>query len=53
MYLTWGGSVQRLVTRGAGGGQSTMLYVGLARRFMHMCLHEKRKAMAVEKVGGG
>jgi hypothetical protein len=28
-------------------------YVSLARGFMHTCLHEKGKAMAVEKVGGG
>jgi hypothetical protein len=30
-----------------------MFYVGFARGFVHMCLHEKGKAMAVEKVGGG
>jgi hypothetical protein len=30
-----------------------MFYVGLARGFMHTCLHEKGKAKAVEKVDGG
>jgi hypothetical protein len=28
-------------------------YASLARGFMHMCLHEKGKAKAVDKVGGG
>jgi hypothetical protein len=31
----------------------TRFHVGLARGFMCMCLHEKGKAKAVEKVGGG
>jgi hypothetical protein len=34
-------------------GQSARFYVGLARGFVHTCLHEKGKAKAVEKVGGG
>jgi hypothetical protein len=45
---------------GPGGGQlakssiqSARFYVGLARGFMDTCPHEKGKAKAVEKVGGG
>jgi hypothetical protein len=45
---------------GPGGSQSAKspgrparFYVGLARGFMPTCLHEKGKAKAVEKVGGG
>jgi hypothetical protein len=29
-----------------------MFYIGLARGFMHMCLHEKEKVKTIEKVGG-
>jgi hypothetical protein len=60
MYLTRGGSVQRLLTSGPRGGwpakspgRPARFYVGLARSFVHTCLHEKEKAKAVEKVGGG
>jgi hypothetical protein len=52
MYLTCGGSVQRPLTSWPSGWLARF-YVGLARDFMHMCLHEKGKAKAVEKVGGG
>jgi hypothetical protein len=45
---------------GPGGGwlakspyQPTRFYVGLARGFMHMSLHVKGNAKAVEKVGRG
>jgi hypothetical protein len=45
---------------GLGGGRPakspsrpTRFYVSLARGFMHMCLHEKGKAKAVEIIGGG
>jgi hypothetical protein len=38
---------------GPGGGLSARFYVNLARGFVHTCLHEKGKAKAVEKVGGG
>jgi hypothetical protein len=38
---------------GPAGGRPASLYIGLARDFMHMCLHEKRKAKVVDKVGGG
>jgi hypothetical protein len=34
-------------------GLLAMFYVGLARGFMHTCPHQKGKAKAVEKVGGG
>jgi hypothetical protein len=37
----------------ARGGRSARFYVGLARGFMHTCLHEKGKAKVVDKVGGG
>jgi hypothetical protein len=53
--------VQKPLTSGAGGwpaGQipwpaGQVFFVGLARCFVHTCLHEKGKAKAVEKVGGG
>jgi hypothetical protein len=52
--------VQRPLSSGTKGGQPakslgrpTRFYVGLARNFVHMCLHEKGKAKAVDKVGGG
>jgi hypothetical protein len=47
--------VQRPLTSGPRGvpGWPTNFCVGLARGFLDMCLHEKGKAMAVEKVGGG
>jgi hypothetical protein len=45
---------------GLGGGQPVKspgrparFYVGLARSFVHTCLHKKGKDKAVEKVGGG
>jgi hypothetical protein len=38
---------------GPGSGRLAMFYVSLARGFVHTCLHEKEKAKAVEKVGGG
>jgi hypothetical protein len=45
---------------GPGGGPLTKspgrpawFYVGLARGFVHTCLHEKGKAKVVEKVSGG
>jgi hypothetical protein len=38
---------------GSGGGQSARFYVGLVHGFVHTCLHEKGKVMAVDKVGGG
>jgi hypothetical protein len=38
---------------GPGAGRPVRFYVGLARGFVHMCLHEKGKVKAVEKVGGG
>jgi hypothetical protein len=34
-------------------GRSANFCVNLARGFLDTCLHEKGKAMAVEKVGGG
>jgi hypothetical protein len=34
-------------------GRPTRFCVGLARDFMHTCLHEKGKSKAVEKVGAG
>jgi hypothetical protein len=37
----------------AQGVASQPGFVGLARGFMHTCLHEKEKAKEVEKVGGG
>jgi hypothetical protein len=36
-----------------GGGRPAKFYIGLARGFMHTCLHEKGNAKAVEKVGEG
>jgi hypothetical protein len=53
MYLIRGGSVQRPLTSGPRVGQPARFYVRLARGFVHTCLHEKGKATAVEKVGGG
>jgi hypothetical protein len=60
MYLTRGDSVQRPQTSGPTGGRPAKspgwparFYVGLARDFMHMCLHEMGKAKEVEKVGRG
>jgi hypothetical protein len=45
---------------GLGGGRPAKspgwparFYVGLARSFVDMCLHEKGMAKAVEKDGGG
>jgi hypothetical protein len=38
---------------GSGGGQPANFCVGFARGFLDMCLHEKGKTMAVEKVSGG
>jgi hypothetical protein len=38
---------------GLGGGRPGRFYVSLARGFVDTCLHEKGKAKAVEKVGGG
>jgi hypothetical protein len=38
---------------GSRGGRSANFYVGLAQGFLDMCLHEKEKTMAVEKVSGG
>jgi hypothetical protein len=37
---------------GPWGGRPARFYVGLARGFVHTCLHEKGKAKAIEKVGG-
>jgi hypothetical protein len=34
-------------------GQPARFYVGLARGFVHTCLHEKGKAKAMEKVSRG
>jgi hypothetical protein len=34
-------------------GRPARFYVGLAHGFVHTCLHEKGKAKAVGKVGGG
>jgi hypothetical protein len=34
-------------------GRPARFYVGLDCDFVHTCLHEKGKAKAVEKVGGG
>jgi hypothetical protein len=34
-------------------GWPARFYVGLARRFMHTCLHEEGKNKAVDKVSGG
>jgi hypothetical protein len=34
-------------------GQPANFYVGLGQNFMDPCLHEKGKAKAVKKVGGG
>jgi hypothetical protein len=36
-----------------GGGQSANVCIDLARGFLDTCLHDKGKAMAVEKVSGG
>jgi hypothetical protein len=33
-------------------GRPARFYVGLARGFVHTCLHEKGKAKAMGKVGG-
>jgi hypothetical protein len=52
MYLTRGGSAQRSLTSGPRGWPARF-YIGLTCGFMHMCLHEKGEAKAVEKVGGG
>jgi hypothetical protein len=38
---------------GLGGGRPARFYVSLSCGFVQMCLHEKGKAKAVEKVGGG
>jgi hypothetical protein len=38
---------------GPEGGPSARFYVSSAHGFVHTCLHEKWKAKAVEKVGGG
>jgi hypothetical protein len=38
---------------GPVGGRQARFDVGLAGDFVHTCLHEKGKAKAVEKVGGG
>jgi hypothetical protein len=60
MYLTQGGSVQRPLTIGPRGGRLAKFpgrlarfYNGLARDFVHTCLHETGKAKAVEKVDVG
>jgi hypothetical protein len=52
--------VQRPLTSGSRGwpaGQiacpASQVFVSLARDFVPTCLHEKGKAMSVEKVGGG
>jgi hypothetical protein len=52
--------VQRPLTSGPGGGGPAKspgwparFYVSLACGFMDMCLHEKGKAKATGKVGGG
>jgi hypothetical protein len=52
--------MQRPLTSGARVGQPTKslgqpcrFYVSLVRDFMHTCLHEKGRTMAVEKVDGG
>jgi hypothetical protein len=45
--------VQRPLTSGPRGWQLAWFYVGFARDFVHTCLHEKGKAKALEKVGGG
>jgi hypothetical protein len=42
-----GGRPAKSPSRSAG------FYVGLARGFLHTCLHEKGRAKAVEKVSGG
>jgi hypothetical protein len=44
--------VQKPLTSGPRGGLPMRFYVGLARGFVHMCLHEKGKANAVEKLSG-
>jgi hypothetical protein len=38
---------------GLGGGWPDSFWVGLDQNFLDTCLHQKGKAMAVEKVGGG
>jgi hypothetical protein len=38
---------------GPEGGRSAWFYIGLARGFVHTCLHEKQKAKVVEKASGG
>jgi hypothetical protein len=56
MYLTRGGSVQRLLTSGTRwwrASRSARFYVSLAHGFTHKCLHEKGEARALGKVGGG
>jgi hypothetical protein len=47
MYLTRGESVQSPLTYGPRGWPARF-YVGLARGFVHTCLHEKRKAKTME-----
>jgi hypothetical protein len=60
MYVIWGDSVQRLLTRGLGGGwpakslgRPASFWVCSYQNFLDTCLHEKGKAMVVEKVHGG
>jgi hypothetical protein len=43
----WGGQPAK------SPGRPARFYVGLARGFVHTCLHKKGKDKAVEKVGGG
>jgi hypothetical protein len=50
MYLTRGGSVQRLLTSGPRGWPIGQV---LCRFDPWLCAHKKGKAMAVEKFGGG
>jgi hypothetical protein len=51
--MTRGDSVQRPLTSGLGGGRPVSFCVSSDQNFLDMCLHEKGKAMVVEKVGGG
>jgi hypothetical protein len=38
---------------GPGGGRPVNFYVDSDQNFVDTCLHEKGKAKAVKKVGGG
>jgi hypothetical protein len=51
VYVTRGDSVQMPLTSGPRGWPAASFWVSSDQNFLDTCLHEKGKAMAVEKVG--